>query len=238
MGVHSMQQDNDRLTGRGLLGRGAMTGLAALALVGGGAGVALADEAPADAGHDATQSAQQHASKVSDEGKASLGQGFGQGFGQGVREGLGPEELGEEGLGPEGFGPEGLRRGRLAALEPARRGLAPVAADLPADVPAHLASDVAAGLGGLAPEPLGHERRPHLRREPAGPQATDAARASRSPRASSEATVVLGGRNHLGSARRRVSGVGRRRGTRGSGRQTPSPCQFPSCCESSRRKSS
>jgi hypothetical protein len=65
-----MQQDNDRLTGRGLLGRGAMTGLAALALVGGGAGVALADEAPADSGQDATQS-QSHESQSSDQGKSS-----------------------------------------------------------------------------------------------------------------------------------------------------------------------
>ncbi len=58
MGNHTMQQDTDRLGG--LAGRGAMTGLAALALVGGGAGVAFADQAPADAGHDATQSQSQH----------------------------------------------------------------------------------------------------------------------------------------------------------------------------------
>ncbi|NMO90424.1 hypothetical protein [Actinomycetospora sp. TBRC 11914] len=69
MGHHSTHQDNDRLGG--LVGRGAMTGLAALALLGGGAGVALADEAPADVGHDATQSQSQHQDSSKDSGDQS-----------------------------------------------------------------------------------------------------------------------------------------------------------------------
>ncbi len=69
MGNHTTQQDTPRFSG--LAGRGAFTALAALALVGGGAGVAFADEAPADAGHDATQSAQQHDSKASGDHKSS-----------------------------------------------------------------------------------------------------------------------------------------------------------------------
>ncbi len=70
MGNHTTQQDTDRRGG--LVGRGAFTALAALTLLGGGAGVALADEA----GQDATQSqAQQHENKASDDQKSSDEQG-------------------------------------------------------------------------------------------------------------------------------------------------------------------
>ena len=74
MGNHTTQQDTDRRGG--LVGRGAFTALAALTLLGGGAGVALADEAPADAGQDATQSqTPQQNSKASDDQKSADEQG-------------------------------------------------------------------------------------------------------------------------------------------------------------------
>ena len=100
MGVHTMQRDTDRLGG--LVGRGALTAVAALALVGGGAGVAFADEAPADAGHDATASqAQQHDAGSDDQGSD-----------QGSDQGLGPAGFAPEGFGLEGRrGPEGRRPG-------------------------------------------------------------------------------------------------------------------------------
>ncbi len=161
MGVHSMQQENDRLTGRGLLGRGAMTGLAALALVGGGAGVALADEAPADAGQDVAQSAQTHDSKSSDEGKSAdkatdkatdKASDEGKSSDKGSDEGKGSDQKGSDQKGSdEGTSP-------LSSLP---------GADALSSLP-DLAPDVAAGLGGLAPEPVEPERRPDVRRHAAG----------------------------------------------------------------------
>jgi hypothetical protein len=53
MGAHGTQHDDNRLAG--LAARGTFTAVAALALVGGGAGMAFADEAPADASQSQAQ---------------------------------------------------------------------------------------------------------------------------------------------------------------------------------------
>lgn len=65
MGTHHATQQDDRLGG--LVGRGVLTAAAALALAGGGTGVAFAGDAPAETGPDTSQ-AQDHGDDCSCEG--------------------------------------------------------------------------------------------------------------------------------------------------------------------------